>query len=144
MQCHDKGERRATFTWDQVHDDRILLPMTKNGRPFDLPITPHHTALLDGLRPLNETYVFPAYRGPSHPMNGPVPIGWSPHAYRRTFATLAVNKARLFEETVGRLLNHTPQSVTGSAYMKVSYTDLAEPMARVTAVMEELGVFDGK
>ena len=94
--------------------------MTKNSRPFDLPMTPHHTALLDGLRPLNETYVFPAYRGPSRPLNGPVPIGWSPHAHRRTFATLAVNKAGLFEETVGRLLNHTPQSVTGPAYVKVS------------------------
>ena len=133
----------ATLTWDRVHDDRIHLPMTKNGKAFDLPITPAHHALFEPLRELDAVYVFPALRGKRRPMTAPASLSWPAHAHRRTFATFAVNKAGLFEETVGRLLNHTPQSVTGSAYVKVSYKDLAEPMARVAAVFEEMGVFDG-
>lgn len=49
----------------------------------------------------------------------PARIDWSPHAHRRTFATVAV-EAGVLEEIVGRLLNHTPQTVTGARYVKPS------------------------
>ncbi len=39
-----------TLRWEQVHDDRIHLPETKNGRPFDLPITELHQEILKPLR----------------------------------------------------------------------------------------------
>ena len=41
------GLRKAealTLEWKNVHEDRVHLPVTKNGRPFDLPILQHHHA----------------------------------------------------------------------------------------------------
>jgi len=39
-----------TLEWKNVHEDRIHLPMTKNGRSFDLPILQLHHEILAPLR----------------------------------------------------------------------------------------------
>ena len=41
-----KGEA-LTLEWKHVHEDRIHLPMTKNGRSFDLPIVDLHHSILN-------------------------------------------------------------------------------------------------
>lgn len=50
-----------------------------------------------------------------------------PHAHRRTFATVAI-EAGVLEEIVGRLLNHTPLSITGQRYAKPSVEGLTPHM----------------
>ena len=47
--------------------------------------------------------------------------------HRRTFATVAV-EASVLEDVVGRLLNHTPLSVTGRRYAKPSLDALRTAM----------------
>ena len=51
---------------------------------------------------------------------------------------MAENKAGLLEETVGRLLNHTPTSVTGRHYVAVDYKRLHKPMTDVVDALIEL------
>jgi hypothetical protein len=47
-----KGEA-FTLEWKHIQEDRIHLPMTKNGRSFDLPILQVHHDILEPLRPLS-------------------------------------------------------------------------------------------
>lgn len=42
-----------TLQWKQIQEDRIHIPMTKNGRSFDLPILQLHHEILAPLRPLS-------------------------------------------------------------------------------------------
>ena len=86
-----------------VHPDRIHLPMTKNGRPFDLPILDLHHELLEPMRGLSREWVFPAPKSRAGHLECPKRIDWSLHAHRRTFATVAM-EAGVLEEIVGRLL----------------------------------------
>ena len=123
-----------TLEWKQVHDDRIHLPMTKNGRAFDLPIVPRHLEILEPVRGLNKQYVFPSTKSEREYIGRPVRLCWSPHAHRRTFATVAM-EAGVLEEVVGRLLNHTPKSITGQRYTKPSLDALRPAMK---AVVDEL------
>ena len=67
-------------------------------------------------------------------MTSPQRIEWSPHAHRRTFATVAV-EAGVLEEIVGRLLNHTPLSVTGRRYAKPSIDALRPSMQLACAAL---------
>lgn len=46
-----------TLEWNQIHEDRIHLPMTKNGRSFDLPILHTHHEILAPLRGLDQKWV---------------------------------------------------------------------------------------
>uniref|UniRef100_UPI004047325A tyrosine-type recombinase/integrase n=1 Tax=Yoonia sp. TaxID=2212373 RepID=UPI004047325A len=124
-----------SLRWDQVRDDHLHLPETKNGRAFDLPLLPEHHAILEPMRRFRSEYVFPGTRHAVH-MKEPVRIAWTAHDHRRTFATFATTEAGLFEETVGRLLNHTPQSVTGSRYIVVDYTKLREPMGKIISAFK--------
>ena len=116
-----------TLEWKNVHEDRIHLPMTKNGRSFDLPILQLHHEILAPLRGLSKTWVFPSPRSAVGHLTGPQRMEWSPHAHRRTFATVAM-EAGVFEEVVGRLLNHTPLSITGQRYTKPSLAALRPSM----------------
>lgn len=125
-----------TLKWSQIGDDRIHLPMTKNGRPFDLPIGEVHHAILEPLRRLGPKWVFPARRSLSGHLSNPAAIPWTPHAHRRTFATVAM-EAGVLEEVVGRLLNHTPISITGSRYMKPSLDALRPHMEQICAALQE-------
>lgn len=120
-----------TLRWSQIGDDRIHLPMTKNGRAFDFPIGEVHHKILAPLRCLGREWVFPARRSLSGHITNPAAIPWTPHAHRRTFATAAV-EAGVLEEIVGRLLNHTPISITGSRYVKPSLDALRPHMDRIT------------
>jgi integrase len=116
--------------WRDVHPDRIHLPMTKNGRAFDLPIVDVHHEILEPLRSLSREWVFPAPKSRSGHLECPARIDWSPHAHRRTFATVAM-EAGVLEEVVGRLLNHTPISITGHRYVRPSLDALRPAMQTI-------------
>lgn len=127
------GLRRTealTLEWKNVHEDRIHLPLTKNGRCFDLPILQLHHEILAPVRGLSRQWVFPSPKAPSGHVRAPEGIAWSPHAHRRTFATVAM-EAGVLEEIVGRLLNHTPITITGQRYAKPSLDALRPPMETV-------------
>lgn len=116
-----------TLEWKNVHEDRVHLPMTRNGRSFDLPITRIHHEILAPLRNLSRQWVFPSPKSMDGYVTNPQKISWSPHAHRRTFATVAV-EAGVLEEIVGRLLNHTPLSITGQRYARPSLDALRPAM----------------
>lgn len=121
--------------WKHVHDDRIHLPMTKNGRSFDLPILPVHRELLKPMHGLSDTWVFPSPKSAAGHITGPGRLKWSAHAHRRTFATVAM-EAGVLEEIVGRLLNHTPLTITGRRYVKPSLDALRPAMSAVCDELE--------
>lgn len=121
-----------TLEWRNVHEDHIHLPMTKNGRSFDLPILQTHHEILAPLRGLSRKWVFSSPKSPSGHVENPVRFQWSAHAHRRTFATVAM-EAGVLEEIVGRLLNHTPLSITGQRYVRPSLDALRPSMEVVCA-----------
>ncbi len=123
-----------TLEWANVHEGHIHIPMTKNGRSFDLPTTDHHTRILEPLRDVGRRWVFPSSKLFGAPISAPPKTRWSPHAHRRTFATVAI-EAGVMEEIVGRLLNHTPLSIIGQRYVKPSLDALRPAM---TMVCDEL------
>ena len=123
-----------TLKWKNVFEEHIHLPMTKNGRSFDLPIIQLHHEVLAPLRGLSREWVFPSPKAPSGHVKGPQRLEWSPHAHRRTFATVAM-EAGVLEEVVGRLLNHTPLSITGQRYVQPSLDALRPAM---NATCEEI------
>ncbi|WP_127903874.1 tyrosine-type recombinase/integrase, partial [Solirhodobacter olei] len=118
-----------TLEWRNIHEDHIHLPMTKNGRSFDLPILQVHHEILAPLQGLGRRWVFPSPKAPSGHLVAPERIEWSLHAHRRTFATVAM-EAGVLEEVVGRLLNHTPLSITGRRYVRPSLDALSPPYSR--------------
>lgn len=124
-----------TLEWKNVHEDHIHLAMTKNGRSFDLPILKKHHEIMAPLRGLSTTWVFPSPKSTVGHITNPSRIAWSPHAHRRTFATVAM-EAGVLEEIVGRLLNHTPLSITGQRYVKPSLDALRPSMATVCEELE--------
>lgn len=116
-----------TLEWKHVHKDHIHLPMTKNGRSFDLPILQTHHEILAPARGLSRKWVFPSPKSRTGYVTNARALDWSPHAHRRTFATVAI-EAGVMEEIVGRLLNHTPLSITGQRYIKPSLDALRPSM----------------
>ncbi|WP_108838430.1 integrase family protein [Tateyamaria sp. Alg231-49] len=126
----------VTLEWENIHDDRIHLPVTKNGRSFDLPILPVHHDILAPMKRLGRTWVFPSPSAARGHIAAPRKLKWSPHAHRRTFATVAI-EAGVLEEIVGRLLNHTPPSITGRRYALPSLNALKPAMERVCAELSE-------
>lgn len=119
-----------TLQWKHVHEDRIHLPMTKNGRSFDLPILQLHHEILAPVRSLSKLWVFPSPKSDGGYITRPVRLNYSPHMHRRTFATVAV-EAGVLEEVVGRLLNHTPISITGRRYTRPSLDTLRPAMQTI-------------
>lgn len=124
-----------TLEWKNVHENLLHIPMTKNGRSFDLPILQLHHEILAPVRALSSKWVFPSPKSQTGYITNATRMSWSPHAHRRTFATVAM-EAGVLEELVGRLLNHTPLSITGQRYVKPSLDALRPSMA---LVCEELG-----
>ena len=128
-----------TLKWKNIHEHHIHLPMTKNGRSFDLPILQVHHEILAPVRGLSAQWVFPSPRNPEGRLSAPQRMRWGPHAHRRTFATVAM-EAGVLEEIVGRLLNHTPISITGQRYVKPSIDALRPSMETVCdALIERCG-----
>ena len=119
-----------TLEWKHIHGDRIHLPMTKNGRSFDLPIVDAHHEILEPVRGLSSRWVFPSPKASAGHLNSPERLAWTAHSHRRTFATVAM-EAGVLEEIVGRLLNHTPLSITGQRYARPSLEAL-RPAMRTT------------
>ena len=74
----------------------------------------------------------PIAEGAEGHLTTPARISWTPHAHRRTFATVAV-EAGVLEEVVGRLLNHTPLSITGQRYARPSLEALTPHMDTICA-----------
>lgn len=70
-----------TLEWKNIHEDRIHLPMTKNGRSFDLPIIQTHHELLAPLRGLSRKWVFPSPKASEAHVTAPTRMGWSPHSH---------------------------------------------------------------
>ena len=133
-----------TLEWKNVYEDRIHLPMTKNGRSFDLPILQIHHEILAPVRGLSRKWVFPSPKAASNHLSALHRMKWSSHAHRRTFATVAV-EAGVLEDIVGRLLNHTPLSITGQRYAKPSLDALRPHMQSVCAELAlRLGRFTGE
>ena len=130
-----KSEAQA-LRWRDVHPGRIHLPITKNGRPFDLPIVDIHHEILEPMRSLGREWVFPAPKSRSGHLECPKRIEWSPHAHRRTFATVAMESG-ILEEIVGRLLNHTPLSITGQRYARPSLDALRPAMQTICGALEQ-------
>lgn len=130
-------DEARSLRWDQVHDDHLHLPMTKNGRAFNLPLFDLHHDVLKTMRAFHSEYVFPGTRHAVH-LKSPARIAWSAHTHRRTFATVATTEAELLEETVGRLLNHTPASVTGAHYIVVDHQKLRKPMGQVVEAFKRM------
>lgn len=125
--------------WKNVYEDRIHLPMTKNGRSFDLPICQIHHEILAPMRGLNRHWVFPSPKSQSKHLSSPERMEWTSHAHRRTFATVAM-EAGVLEEIVGRLLNHTPLSITGRRYVAPSLDSLRPAMeATCNALISRIG-----
>lgn len=131
-----RREEAMTLRWDQVHDDHLHLPTTKNGRPFDLPLLDVHHAIIDPMRIYRSEFVFHGKRQALH-LRRPAELPWSPHDHRRTFATVAEHDAGLSEGMVGHLLNHTPTSVTGRRYSATAYRHLIEPMTAVVQAFKQ-------
>lgn len=127
-----------TLEWKNVHEDHIHIPVTKNGRSFDLPILQLHHEILAPLLGLSNKWVFPAPKSPDGHLKAPQRIAWSPHAHRRTFATVAL-EAGVLEEIVGRLLNHTPITITGQRYTRPSLDALRPSMETVCEALVERG-----
>lgn len=125
-----------TLEWKNVHEDHIHLPITKNGRSFDLPILQLHHEMLAPLRGMSSNFVFPSPKSMTGYITNPARIAWSRHAHRRTFATVAM-EAGVLEEIVGRLLNHTPLSITGRRYVKPSLDALRPAMATVCTELQK-------
>lgn len=125
-----------TLEWKNVHADHIHLPMTKNGRSFNFPILQIHHEILAPLKGLSRQWVFPSPKGPSGHLGAPTRLEWSPHSHRRTFATVAM-EAGVLEEIVGRLLNHTPMSITGQRYTLPSLDALRPAVEVVCAELQK-------
>ena len=116
-----------TLQWRHIHEDHLHLPVTRNGRSFDLPILQLHHEILAPVRGLSRQWVFPSPKGLDGHITKPTRLKWSSHSHRRTFATVAM-EAGVLEEIVGRLLNHTPLSITGQRYARPSIEALKPSM----------------
>lgn len=140
-----RKQELATLKWEYVDFENgfITIPKTKNGKPHVLPITRFMRALLRNRR-MHRTneYVFPGGRwGTKGCLQSPYKaiarirqvtgIPFAPHDLRRTFNKLA-EKAGVEEWLRKRMLNHTPQDVTGKHYSVPDPEDLREPMEKVS------------
>ena len=67
-----------TLRWKDVRSDHIHLPMTKNGRPFDLPTVDFHHEIIEPMRGLNREWVFPVPRSRAGHLECPMRLDWSP------------------------------------------------------------------
>jgi len=130
-----RKEEALTLRWDQSHGDHLHLSETKNGRAFDLPLMPEHQAILEPMKAYRSEYVFHGTRHAVR-LKAPARFGWSAHDHRRTFATFATTEAGLFEEVAGRLLNHTPTSVTGARCIVVGYDKLRKTMQKIVTAFK--------
>lgn len=82
---------------------------------------------------LIKTWVFPPPKGPDGRLTRPTRMQWSAHSHRRAFAT----EAGVLEEIVGRLLNHTPLSITGRRYVRPSLDALRPAMLTVSVELDK-------
>ena len=125
-------------------DKRVLsIPMTKNGKPHSLPITPAMAEILErrcaGLKPGDELF-----RGVSaehiHSMvmrqGGP---RFMLHDLRKLVATVG-ERLGLGDAILRRILNHTPpkSDVLHRHYVSVAVEDIRESLGRVQAELQRL------
>ncbi len=131
--CLYTGLRRSEackLEWDRVLDDRIFIRENKADRPFYLPLTEQHKAILAPMRGLHDRWVFPNRQN-----NGPTveprqeSIPGTVHSLRHTFASVGA-EIGIPDDTIGRLLNHASGKIT-SRYITVNVDALRDPMQRI-------------
>lgn len=137
--CLFTGLRRGEackLEWDRVMPDRIFIRENKANRPFYLPITERHRAIIESMRGLDDRWVFPDRngKGPTvDPRQECVP--GTIHSLRHTFASVGAELG-IPDDTIGRLLNHASGKIT-SRYISVNVAALREPMERIVAEIEK-------
>lgn len=112
----------------------LFLPMTKNGKPFRLPIVPEHLAVLASMRGLHPRWVFPGRCNGDHLLEPERIPGYTVHSLRHTFGTTA-GEIGVSEDSIGRLLNHTSGKVT-ARYVRPSLDALRPAMAATVAELQ--------
>jgi integrase len=127
--CWGGVRRQIRIRLSNGFRDASLLPKQIIG-PFAAPDALWLAIGVWPLRGLHRQRVFPSPQGPEGRLSNPHRFQWSPHAHRRTFAIVAM-EAGVFEEVVGRLLNHTPLSITGQRYAKPSLDALRPALETV-------------
>lgn len=134
------GQRKSeigTLRWEQIQDDRITLPDTKNGRAHTFPIGSSLRKLIDSLPHTLSSpraFCFPG-RDTQSPFNGygyglrkllelSGTSDWTLHDLRRTFATGLASLGVPIHVTE-KLLNHIKGSLSGVAgvYNRFAYWD---------------------
>jgi integrase len=128
-------------------DKTITIRDNKSARTHIIPMGRFLYSLLQvrTLVIIDSDYVFPNKRGEGHigdirkqlkKVTDKVGIAFSHHDLRRTFATLLEGELKVSESIVGRLLNHSPATVTGKHYIKTNasrYTDEANKLYELIA-----------
>jgi len=141
-----RGNELLTMKWAdlETHDDGIwwAMPVTKNGRPHRLPVTPPAVTVLRTLEPQTpdpEGYVFAGILGKRQRRGVKVPLkDFRPRDLRRT-ATTHLAALGVDRFTVKRILNHVDREVTAEydwhAYGPEKRAALEKWAARLQAIL---------
>lgn len=138
------GQRRGEITnlrWEDIGEDSIILPLTKNGRSHMIPLLPMAAETVAAV-PKDHAILFPA-RGTDTPFCGWFQgkeefdmrcgvKGWTLHDLRRTYSTIQARMGTPPHITE-RILNHQTGTLTPIAriYNRYSYVpEMREAMAK--------------
>jgi integrase len=136
----------AKWAWVDEEARLLTLPTTKAGRPRAVPLSPQAMAVVQELKGVRvNEYLFPGRDGVGH-MARPGRAyqqlvaeagtpGLTPHAFRRTFATLALQSGEATVNDVSKLLGHGSVAVT-QRYLVVQHERLHVAAASVGALFD--------
>lgn len=141
----------AGLLWENIdfQNKTLLVPITKNGEPHELPLTPLIEGILIGRRQADPygRYVFASSRKDKGCISAPdkaiaivvdkIGIKFSPHDLRRTFQMLAEDVG-IEECWRKRLMNHTQSDVTNKHYSIKNIEKLREPMLKISERVQSL------
>jgi integrase len=134
----------ARWEWVNFQNSTLTIPVTKQGRPHRLPLTPELQAFFQGLPSKEKSlYLFPSkktglpYKSIFQSWNTARNAAGMPelriHDLRHSFASFLVNSGRSLYE-VQRLLGHT-SSKTTQRYAHLSDTALLDAMASAAKIV---------
>ena len=136
----------AKWAWVNEVAKLLTLPTTKAGQPRAVPLSPQAMAVVQELKGLKvNDYLFPGRDGVGHMarpgrayqqllVKAGTP-GLTPHAFRRTFATLVLQSGDATVNDVSKLLGHGSVSVT-NRYLVVQHERLHAAAASVGALFD--------
>ncbi|EAM2852441.1 site-specific integrase [Salmonella enterica] len=150
--------------WERVNlaGGYFWIDKTKNGEPLELPITKTLQVIFERrlqFKKNSSRFVFPALRGgvitdprkvidkivaatSSGEFDGQLPINFTCHDARRTFATIA-ELSGVGTYILKRLMNHRSGRVSDvtAGYISLPVEELVEPAARIEMkIMQEAGI----